>query len=181
MRKIILNLAVSLDNLIEGPNGEYDWCFTDQDYGFSEFLARVDTVFYGRKSFELFGNSPLPENPSENEKEMLNGINRLKKYVFSTTLKSAEGAVVISSNLVEEVNRIKQQPGKDIFLFGGASLITAFVNYDLVDEYALAVHPVILGAGKPLFIDIKERKKLKLVDSKVYSSGLAALWYIPEK
>lgn len=60
MRKIILNLAVSLDGFIEGPNGEYDWCFTDQDYGFTDFMKRIDTIFYGRKSWELFSNYTPP-------------------------------------------------------------------------------------------------------------------------
>jgi dihydrofolate reductase len=91
-----------------------------------------------------------------------------KKYVFSRTLKSVEGAVLISDNVEEKVKKIKQDPGKDIHLFGGAGLITTFVNSNLVDEYILAVHPIILGAGKPLFIDINERKKLELIDSKIF-------------
>jgi dihydrofolate reductase len=87
---------------------------------------------------------------------------------------------LIKDNVEEEVKKIKQQPGKDIHLFGGASLVTTFVNADLIDEYQLAVHPIILCAGKPLFMDIKERKKLRLVDSKAYQTGLVMLSYIPE-
>ncbi len=177
MRKIILNLAVSLDSKIEGPNGEYDWCFTDQDYGLNEIISRVDTVFYGRKSFELFGNMALPENASEMEKDFFSKMMNMKTYVFSRTKKSFDGAEVISENAEEAVNKIKQQQGKDIFLFGGAGLITTLVNSDLVDEYFLAVHPLILGEGKSLFINIKERKNLKLISSKVYETGLVMLHY----
>jgi dihydrofolate reductase len=180
MRKVILDVAISLDGYIEGPNGEYDWCFTDQDYGFTELLSRIDSIFYGRKSWDLFGNYSPAENSSEIEKKMFEMMSRKKKYVFSRTLKFIEGATLISSNIEEEVNEIKQKPGKDIHLFGGASLVTTFVNSNLIDEYLLAVHPVILGAGKPLFIDIKERKNLELTDSKIYPNGLVILRYVPK-
>lgn len=181
MRKVILNVAVSLDGYIEGPNGEYDWCFTDHDYGLRDFYNRVDTMFYGRKSWELFGNYSPPAGSSETEKNIFAMMADKKNYVFSRTLKYVKGAFLISSNIEEEVNKIKQQEGKDIHLFGGASLITTFINSNLIDEYHLAVHPIILGAGKPLFIDIKERKKLRLVDSKAYQTGLVMLTYKPEK
>jgi dihydrofolate reductase len=181
MKKIILEVAVSLDGYIEGPNGEYDWCFVDQDYGFTDLLKRIDTVFYGRKSFELFGNFVPSENSTEMEKQFFEIVEKKKKYVFSRTLNSVEGAILINKNIEEEVKKIKQEPGKDIYLFGGSSLVTSLLNLNLIDEFRLAVHPIVLGAGKPLFIDIKERKKLKLVDSKIYSNGLVKLFYKPFK
>ena len=177
MRKVILDVAISLDGYIEGPNGEYDWCFMDQDYGFTDLMNRIDTIFYGRKSWELFGNYTPPEKASDIELKLFEMTERKKKYVFSRTLKKAGGATIINNNVKEEVNKIKAEPGKDIHLFGGASLITTFVNFNLIDEYQLAVHPIILGAGKPLFKDISERKKLKLVDVKTYSTGLVILIY----
>jgi dihydrofolate reductase len=177
MRKVILEVAVSIDGLIEGPNGEYDWCFDDQDYGLNEFANSVDTVFYGRKSYELFATPPPEIAQSESQNELWDSMPDKKKYVFSRTLKTVEGATIISKNIVEEVAKIKKQKGKNIWLFGGASLITAFINLGLVDEIRMAVHPIILGAGKPLFIDIKERKKLKLLTTKVYSTGLVSLHY----
>jgi dihydrofolate reductase len=177
MRKIILDLAVSLDNYIEGPNGEYDWCFVDQDYGFTSLLNRIDSVFYGRKSFELFGSYNPATGATEMEKLFLKMMDEKKKYVFSNTLKSVENAVLINGNIEEKVKRIKEEPGKDIQLFGGAGLITALENLNLIDEYHIAVHPIILGAGKPLFKDIKERKKLTLLDTKIYPNGLVILIY----
>jgi len=177
MRRIILNLAVSLDSYIEGPKGEYDWCFTDQDYGLNDFFTKVDTIIYGRKSYELFGSYVPSEDASENEKELMNKMMKMKKFVFSTTMESTDGITVVRGDVLEEVNKIKHMPGKDIFLFGGASLITSFQNLNLIDEYHLAVHPVILGAGLPLFKDITTRKYLKLKDTKVFSSGLVILYY----
>lgn len=169
MRKVILGLAVSLDGFIEGPNGEFDWCFTDQDYGMTDFFKNVDTIFIGRKSYEVaqsMGDEAMP------------GFPKLKEYVFSTTLKKVkEGAVLIKTNIKKEVEKIKAKKGKDIWLFGGASLTSALINLGLVDEVWLSVHPIILGGGKPLFSDINKRIHLKLVNSKTYSTGLVSLIY----
>jgi dihydrofolate reductase len=169
MRKIILGLAVSLDNYIEGPNGEYDWCFTDQDYGMSDFFKRVDSMFVGRKSYEL--------TQSMGDTAMA-GFPKLKEYVFSTTLKEVkQGATIINGNIEAEVKRIKNETGNDIWLFGGASLTASLLNLGLIDELWLSVHPVILGSGKSLFNDIKNRISLTLTQSKTYSTGLVSLTY----
>lgn len=173
MRKLILQLAISLDSFIEGPNGEYDWCFTDQDYGMTAFFERIDSVFYGRKSYEL-----ALSTAGSTEGTGMPGFPKLKEYVFSTTLKEVKPDVIlISSDIETEVKRIKNEPGKDIWLFGGASLTTSLMNLGLVDEISLAVHPIILGSGKPLFSQITERMPLTLIDTKTYSSGLVSLTY----
>lgn len=169
MRKIILGLAVSLDGFIEGPNGEYDWCFTDQDYGMSDFFKRVDTVFMGRKSYEL------AQKMEDNF-----GLPKMKTYVFSNTLQQAAADdVLVSGNIKEQVNAIRQETGKDIWLFGGADLTSVLMNMGLVDELWLSVHPILLGSGKPLFINISDRIKLKLTESKAYDTGLVSLKYLP--
>ena len=165
MRKVILNLAVSLDGYIEGPKGEYDWCFTDQDYGMTRFLSHVDAVFYGRKSYQLV----CPMGP--------NAYPNLARYVFSRTLTSAEGAIVISDDVKANVERLKRKKGKDIWLFGGAELTNSLISLGLVDEALLSVHPVVLGGGKPLFRESDRRLKLKLVGMKSYSTGLVQLSY----
>ena len=168
MRKLILSVAVSLDGLIEGPHGEYDWCYMDQDYGMSDFFKRIDTLFMGRKTYEMAQS--IGEAPA--------GYPKFKEYIFSTTLPAVkEGAVLLKTNIKEGVEKIKNEKGKDIWLFGGAGLTTSLLNLGLVDEFLLAVHPIILGAGKPLFHNIHKRVDLKLVDSKTYSTGLVALSY----
>ena len=173
MRKVILQLAVSLDGFIEGPNGEYDWCFTDQDYGMTDFFQRIDSVFYGRKSYEL----TLSMGESIDESAMP-AFPKLTEYVFSTTLQQVKpGAILVKGDIEEKVRRIKDEPGKDIWLFGGASLTASLMNLGLVDEISLAVHPIILGDGKPLFSQIASRIALTLMDTKRYSSGLVSLTY----
>lgn len=170
MRKVILGLAVSLDSFIEGPNGEYDWCFTDQDYGLSQFYKNVDSVFIGRKSYEMSYGS---------EDGGGFGLPKMKEYVFSNTLKQVKDrAKIISGDIKAEVEKIKQEEGKDIWLFGGGSLTTSLMNLGLVDELWLSVHPILLGEGKPLFQGLKDRTHLKLIDTKVYETGLVSLKYI---
>jgi dihydrofolate reductase len=115
---------------------------------------------------------------SDTEKEMWELIHSKEKYVFSRTQKGTDDKVkYINSNILEEVNNIKNKPGKDIWLYGGANLITTFINLGLVDEFRLSVHPVILGEGKPLFIDIKQRVNVKLVQTRTFSSGIVQLIY----
>ena len=169
MRKIILGVAVSLDGFIEGPNGEYDWCFTDQDYGISALFKRIDTIFMGRRSYEV-AKTMEGENPWKGT----------RTYVFSKTLKTLDdphALVVSGENLEQQILEIRNSPGKDIWLFGGAELTTTFINKGLVDEFWLAVHPLILGCGKPLFQNIDARKNLVLKESKVYETGLVSLTY----
>jgi dihydrofolate reductase len=168
MRKVVLGLAVSLDGFIEGPNGEYDWCFTDQDYGLNDFFKRIDSIFVGRKSYEI----------SLGLENGISGFPKFKEYVFSKTLNTVkEGATIVKGDILSEVTKIKNEPGKDIWLFGGAELTSSLINLGLVDEIGLAVHPLILGSGKPLFNNIRERIQLKLIDTKTYSTGLVYLTY----
>jgi dihydrofolate reductase len=172
MRKVVLQLAVSLDGFIEGPNGEYDWCFTDQDYGMTEFFQRIDSVFYGRKSYEL------TLSMADSIDEVMPGFPKLTEYVFSNTLREVKpGAILVNGDIEAEVKRIKNNPGKDIWLFGGASLTASLLSLGLVDEISLAVHPIILGGGKRLFSEMTNRKPLTLIDTKTYSSGLVSLSY----
>ncbi len=170
MRKVILNLCTSLDSFIEGEKGEIDWCFTDQDYSMTDFLNRVDTIFYGRKSYEL------------QQQLMPQGFPGKKDIVFSTTLKNiSKDSTIINGNIAEEVKKIQQQSGKDIWLFGGANLTSTFLGLKLVDELIISIHPLLLGKGKPLFADISDRITLKLTDTKTFSTGLVQLYYKVEK
>ena len=163
MRKLILGVAVSLDGYIEGPHGEYDWCFTDQDYGMSEFMNQIDAIFYGRKSFEVAGGNIYPDKHA---------------YLFSKTLtRTPAGTTLVSGDVIEQVLTIKNQEGKDIWLFGGAMLTTALLNADLIDELWLSVHPILLGSGKLMFQNIENRKMFILKDTKTYESGLVSLRY----
>lgn len=149
MRKIILSVAVSLDGFIAGPNGEYDWCPPPSKKEMDDFLKGIDIIFMGRKSYEAAGEFMTPEKLT---------------YVFSNKLKQVRGKNVklLNSDVAKEVEKIRKQDGKDIWLWGGANLTSWFINQDMVDEMWLGLVPIVLGKGKPLFQDVRERKKFSV-------------------
>lgn len=161
MRKIILGVAISLDGFIEGPKGEYDWCPPPSEEEMNKFLEDIDIIFFGRKSYELFGSGAYPGKTS---------------YVFSNTLESVKGknTHLLSGDVVSAVKAIKNEQGKNIWLWGGASLTTTFINEGLVDELWLAVVPVVLGAGKPLFQNVRKRVHFKVVAATLNKGYLSA-------
>lgn len=181
MRRIILNLAVTLDGYIEGPNGEIDWCRTDDsgdtDAFFDSFLPDVDAIFYGRISYDLWGQYQPSADTSPGEKKIWDMVHSKKKYVFSRTPRTESGATFISSDITSRVNEIRNEPGKNIWLYGGGNLITEFINADLVDTYLLAIFPVLLGSGKLLFSGLRERKNLKLETVDTSKSGVMLVNY----
>jgi dihydrofolate reductase len=181
MRKVILNLAVTLDGFIEGPNGEVDWCRIDDNSGsdsfFDKFLNDIDTIFYGRISYNLWGQYQPAQDASPAEKKIWDAVHSKEKYVFSRGPKEDKKATFISSDIAGKVKEIKNQPGKNIWLYGGANLITEFINAGLVDNYLLAIFPIILGSGKPLFSNIQDRVGLTLNSVESSTSGVMLVSY----
>ena len=166
MRKLILNIATSLDGFIEGPTGEYDWCFTDGDYGMESFLAQTDSIFFGRKSFERFTASYGHMWADK------------QQYVFSNTLTGVPvGVRLLTGDVGQQVKEIKSANGKDIWLFGGASLASSLMELDLVDEMLIAIHPILLGAGKTMAA-AEKRIPLQLTECIQYPSGLVQNRYV---
>ena len=189
MRKVIVTMWVTLDGFIAGPNGEMDWILVDEAMGNYEYdlVSAADTLLLGRVTYESFAGAwpYVPDNPSasEGEKVYANQLNAMRKIVFSTTLEKAEWN---NSSLAKEVNpeeieQMKQEPGKDMVIYGSASIVEALTNLGLIDEYQLLVHPIVLGSGKPLFKNIKDRVNLKLAKSETFPSGVVLLQYQPNK
>lgn len=182
MGKIILDLAVTLDGYISGPNGEIDWLVQDGEKDFGDILAEIligiDAIFYGRISYDLWGNYQPDETASRKLKESYKLLHSKKKYVFSKNKEIIDDkATFIHSDIRKSILDIKQKAVGDIWLYGGGKLITSIMNLGLVDTYKLAVHPVIIGNGIPLFKDIKEIVGLKLVDTKRSKSGVLSVSY----
>lgn len=184
MRSVIFESSVSMDGFIEGPNGELDWLVVDGEEtpGVSQFLSAFDTIFFGRKAYEKVG---LPNRINggvlPDEREWYYAIHGMRKYVFSRTEKHVSGnGMVISENVEEEVKRIRQEHGKNIWFCGGPDILRTFVDLDLVDEYILSVHPVFLKTGKRLFTGNEKALGLRLIDRKELRSGVVVLHYKPE-
>jgi len=166
MRKLVLYIATSLDGYIARSSGEFDWLFSDQDYGYTEFFAGVDTVLMGRKTYEQalgFGEYPYKGTRS---------------FVFSRTPRAQDAnATFVSGDLASFVSELKRGPGKDIWLVGGGEIVAECVRHDLIDDFRLFVHPLILGEGIPLFAPGLPERPLQFVRSQSFDSGLVEVSY----
>ena len=189
MRKIILQEFVTIDNFAAAPNGEMpfiDAYSTDNDKSFQAdaeaFLDTVDTMILGANTYRMFVEY-WPEATEEGtfgEK-----LNSLSKYVVSSTLETApwgkwEGAEIIASNPIEAIAKLKQQPGKDMVVWGSLTLAASLMKAGLIDEYQLRVCPVVLGEGKALFADDIGTPGMKLLEAKMYDAGMVLLRYAPD-
>ena len=188
MRKLIVHEFITLDGVIQAPgsptedtdggfaHGGWTQPYWHDEIGahFGQIFAEADALLLGRKTWQTHADAFEP-NP---EGDPFAGF---KKYVVSTTLKSASGwrdSNLISSNVVEEVRKLKSQPGKNIVMDGSSVLLHTLIENDLVDEYALHVYPLVLGGGKRLFSDGK-RVNLKLIESAALPTGVLYQRYEP--
>ena len=168
MRKVILFIASSLDGYIARTSGSVDWLFTDQDYGYTDFFATIDTVLMGRRTYEQvlsFGDYPYKGTQG---------------FVFSKTHSEErdENVTFISSDLTSFIEKLKGGTGKHIWLVGGTEIIQSCISHDLIDEFVISVHPIILGDGIPLFRAPLPMRKLKLKNCRTFDTGLVQLTYI---
>ncbi|HRW07389.1 MAG TPA: dihydrofolate reductase family protein [Caldilineaceae bacterium] len=192
MRKLIIAEFITLDGVIQAPGGAEEdtdggfahggWAmaYWHDDLGahFLQAMAECDTFLLGRKTWEGHGAAfdPMPEGDPFGDV-----MNSKQKYVVSTTLESADlwrNSTIIRDNVVEEVRKIKELPGKDIYLDGSSVLAHMLIENDLVDEYSLLVYPLVLGGGKKLF-PAGAQVNLNLVESKPFPSGVVLMRYQP--
>ena len=177
MRKVIVSNVASLDGFFESRNKLLDWVVTDEEFfEYAKGLLRtVDTLLFGRATY-LHMASYWPTAPVD---EIAEKMNNLPKVVFSKTLRKAEwnNSRLVASNIEEEVSRLKTQMGKDMVIFGSAMLASSLLQWGLIDEYRVILQPVLLGSGSPLFRDITERIRMKLISAKSFGSGVVLLSY----
>jgi dihydrofolate reductase len=168
MRKVVYGGAMSLDGYIAGPNGEHDWIVMDPEIDFAALMARYDTFLIGRKTFAAV-------------KGMGGGqqAKGIRSFVFSRTLRAEDcPGATLSADAVATVTELRQQPGKDIALFGGGELFRSLLVAGLVDEIGVSVIPVLLGGGVPLLPSPADRARLALKSHRVYAkTGTIGLEY----
>lgn len=182
MRKVVAGLFLSLDGVAESPD---QWQFDS----FDEDLAKRMSTMFDQQDLILMGrvtyNDWKSYWPTSKDEPYATLLNQTPKVVVSTTLKSVEWgsyntAKLLEGTLAEGVNKLKQQPGKNIGLGGSPTLVRSLLEEDLLDELVLMVHPVVAGTGKRLFKDGSKVKQLKLVDNHTTSTGVAILSYHPK-
>jgi dihydrofolate reductase len=185
MRKIVLLMHVTLDGFAAGPNGEMDWIGYDKELESYVHALHdsTDAAIYGRATYDMMESYwptvlSKPES-TESEKNHARWYDDATKVIVSRTLKSdpARKRVVVGQNLAAEINAIKAQPGKDLWMIGSPSVSRRFIELDLIDDYWLNVNPVILGSGLSMFGDSKDRLGLKLIASQTFAGGVVGLRY----
>ncbi|HSY62588.1 MAG TPA: dihydrofolate reductase family protein [Cytophaga sp.] len=185
MRNLIFFMHTSLDGFVAGPKGEMNWINLDEVM--FDFIAtmteQADTALYGRVTYEMMqsywpkaGEQP---NATKHDIEHSNWYNKVSKVVLSKTIHETglHNTKVISDQLRENINKLKQQEGKNIIIFGSPGASQSLLNEGLIDGFWLFVNPIILGKGMPLFKDITGTTKLNFIESKTFACGVIALHY----
>ncbi|MBV9987308.1 MAG: dihydrofolate reductase family protein [Chitinophagaceae bacterium] len=190
MRKIISFMHISLDGFVAGPNGEMGWIKVDEeifDY-VGKRISEGDTALYGRVTYQMMesywpaaGTKP---GASRHDIEHSKWYNNVHKVVLSKTLNETglTNTTIISDNLADKLNEIKNRPGNDIALFGSPTATHSLLQLGLIDGFWLFVNPIVLGQGIPLFTDIKDKIKLKLVPvTRQFGCGVTELNYVVDR
>jgi dihydrofolate reductase len=183
MRKIVVMLSVSLDGFFEGPNRELDWHMVDDELhrDFNDVLGAMGAFLDGRVTYEMMAEFwPTADADPQSTPPMVEFARiwrDMPKFVFSRTLERADWNTTVLREVVpQQITELKAQPGGDLAL-GGVDLAATFMRHDLIDEYRLYVHPIILGQGRPLFPASNDRVDLRLVETRTFGNGVVLLRY----
>ncbi|NCD70262.1 dihydrofolate reductase family protein [Mucilaginibacter agri] len=188
MRKLILFMHTSIDGFTARPKGEMDWVTVNEEmfeYAY-ERTQKADTALYGRGTYGImqayWPTAADKPNASKHDVQHATWYNKVEKYVVSATMRgqTLPNATIISDDVADRVNQLKQQPGGEIIMFGSPNLAQYLMQHNLIDEYWLFVNPIILGKGISLFNHIQEQIKLKLVEQIALPGGVVCLHYAKE-
>jgi len=186
MRKLKLQMQMTINGYVGGPNGENDWMTWNPDDEFIAFLGSLldtsDLLLLGRKTAEgfiSFWDNTAVENPAH---PFARKIAALPKVVFTKTLDASHwnNTTLATANLAEEIMRLKQQEGKDILVFGGADFVSSLIKEDLIDEYHLIINPTAMANGMTVFNAIEGIQKFTPTGSKLYPGGKTVLSFKPQ-
>ncbi len=179
MRKLKLQVQMTVDGYIAGINGEMDWTNRNWDDRLKNYVGEitepVDCIILGRKLAQGF----IPYWASHPQEEGADKFNNTKKVVFTKTLKESvwSNTVLAKGNLVDEIAQLKQPDGKDIIAYGGATFVSGLVKHGLIDEFHLFINPVIIGAGLSIFGELDRKQNMTLVKSTSFECGIVVLHY----
>ncbi|MBN2011418.1 dihydrofolate reductase family protein [candidate division KSB1 bacterium] len=189
MRKIKLQVQLSVDGFVAGPQGEMDWMQWNWDdqlkKNVNELTDSIDTILLGRKMAIGFIShwSNVMANPNDPDYPFARRMVDTPKVVFSKTLNKSEwqNTVIANGNLFDEIQKLKAQPGKDIIVYGGSGFVASLIEKNLIDEYHLYINPAIIGKGMTIFADVGYIMNLKMVGSKAFDCGIVENIYVPNR
>jgi dihydrofolate reductase len=178
MSKLVVAEFLTLDGVMEAPE-KWQFQFWHDDMGKAvlDAMLEADALLLGRVTYQIFAEAW----PSETD-EMADRINSMAKYVASTTLKEVKwnNSHLLEGDVASAVRALKEQPGRDMLVVGSGELVNTLMQHDLVDEYQLMIHPIVLGSGKRLFREESDTKVLKLAATKMFDTGVLLLTYQPD-
>jgi dihydrofolate reductase len=183
MRKLKLQVQMTVDGYIAGPDGEMHWTNRNWDNELKQYVGAitepVDCIVLGRKLAQGF----IPYWAANPEQEGADKFNATHKVVFTKTLeKSAwDNTVLAKGDLVDEITKLKQQPGQDLIAYGGATFVSALIRHDLIDEYHLFINPAAIGSGLSIFKTLDQQQNLALVKATAFPCGIVVLNYAPSR
>ena len=189
MRKLKLQVQISIDGFIAGPNGEMDWLEWNWDDALKQYVTdltgTIDCIILGRKLAEGF--IPYWASVAANADDPQNAAGRIftdtPKVVFTQTLQESAWAntSIASGNLTDEIIALKNQEGKDIIAYGGAGFVSSLIQHGLVDEFHLFINPTAIGKGLPIFAELSSRQSLALINSTQFNCGIVVQHYQPKQ
>ena len=193
MKKLKLQIQMTVDGYVAGPNGELDWMVMNWSDDIMEYVTGmtdpVDGILMGRKMTEGFITywSSVVKDPANPEYEFGRKMYDTPKVVFTKTLNESDppvtgwqNTVLAKGDLLEEVQKLKDQEGGDLIVYGGSNFVSNLIRNNLIDEYYLFINPVIIGRGMAIFNAMEQRKRLELKDSTTFDCGITVLYYQPK-
>ncbi|REL24022.1 dihydrofolate reductase [Rhodohalobacter sp. SW132] len=188
MRTLKLQVQITADGFVAGPDGQQDWMTWDWDDELQQFADKitspVDCIVMGRKLAEGFIPywAQVAEDPDNPEQESGKKFNETPKVVFSHSLEKSkwENTDLVKGDLVDEITQLKQEDGREIIAYGGATFVSNLVKHELVDEFYLFVNPVAIGSGMPIFGKLTDYQSLNLVQTRAFDCGIVLLHYEPK-
>jgi dihydrofolate reductase len=183
MRKLKLQVQMSVDGCIAGSRGEMDWMVWDWDEELKNYIkaitAPVDCIVLGRKLAQGF----IPYWAANPALEGADKMNSTKKVVFTKTLENPEwdNTILAKGDLVDEITKLKEQEGKDIIAYGGGDFVSALIKHGLIDEFHLLINPAAIGTGITIFKELDSTQNLALIKSASFKCGIVVLYYEPKR